>query len=44
MISIACRLALSIFGFGASDSSVVVTQQRDAPVSFVDGTLLYEYK
>jgi len=43
MIYIACRLALSDFGFGASDFSVTVTQQRDAPVSLVDGIPLYTY-
>jgi len=43
MTRIACRLALTIIGFGASDFSVTVTQQRDAPVSFVDGIPLYTY-
>jgi len=43
MIYIACRLALSVFGFGASDSSVTVTQQREAPVSLVYGIPLYIY-
>ena len=43
MTQIACRLALSVFGFGASDYSITVTQQRDAPVSLVDGILLCIY-